>query len=327
MVSLSWLGDCVMAMPALMAFRKRLPGAHITMLAKPSVAPLWTLFPGIDEVIPLNKGFRGMRETIRLVKAGHFDFAYIFPKSFRSAWIPWLANVPGRRGLSGQVRGWMLTESLQLTEQACIGHQSLEIAEVLHIPSESLKTPPFLVVPEPAMERAHHCLQGSDSWVAFFPGASYGPAKRWPADRFAWVGRKLISEQGARIVVLGGKADKSVCDTVVAAIGEGAVSLAGETDLPELAGLLRLCRAVVANDSGGMHLAAGMGVDVVGIFGLTDPVKTAPVGLRSRVITAEGVTRSRDISRDSSESRAALESISGETVYQAVLDFMGKKCP
>jgi len=87
----------------------------------------------------------------------------------------------------------------------------------------------------------------------------------------------------------------------------------------ELAGLLMRCSAVVANDSGGMHLAAGLGLGVVGIFGLTDPVKTSPLGSGSRVLYAEGVIRSRDIARDSVEARAAMESISVETVCQSVL--------
>jgi ADP-heptose:LPS heptosyltransferase len=129
----------------------------------------------------------------------------------------------------------------------------------------------------------------------------------------------LVTEQGCRILVLGGKADQSICDEVAEGMGAGAINLAGKTDLMELAGLLGLCRVVVANDSGGMHLAAGLGVAVVGIFGLTDPVKTAPVGPFSRVLCAEGVARSRDIARDSMEARAAMESISVDTVYHEVV--------
>jgi len=310
-----------MAMSAMAAFRKRVPQAHITILAKPSVVPLWTLFPGIDGVIPLRKGFGGMLDTIKLVKAGNFDFAYILPNSFRSALIPWLAGVPGRRGVPGQARRWMLTESVQLSESARVGHQSLEIADILHIAPESLASPPFLVVDKADQEQVRGRVPSNQPCVAFFPGATYGPAKRWPADRFAAVGRQLVAERGCCILVLGGKADKPICDEVAAGIGEGVINnLAGQTNLMELAALLELCRVVVANDSGGMHLAAGLGVGVVGIFGLTDPVKTAPVGSRNRVLYAEGVTRSRDIARDSVEARAAMESISVETVYQAVLN-------
>lgn len=318
-VSPSWLGDCVMAMPALAALCKRLPQARVTVLAKPSVAPLWSLFPGIHAVIPLEKGFTGMLDTITSVKSEAFDFAYILPNSFRSALIPWLAGIPGRRGVPGQGRRWMLTESVVLSASARCGHQSLEIAELLHIAPECLEAPPFLVVPEADRARARRRLPDHRPCVALFPGAAFGPAKRWPADRFASVGRQLVTEQGGCVLLLGGKADKAICDEVVAGIGDGAVNLAGETDLIELAALLMLCRAVVANDSGGMHLAAGLGVGVVGIFGLTDPRKTAPVGRLSRVLCAEGVTPTRDIARDSSEGRAAMERITVEAVVEAVL--------
>lgn len=318
-VSLSWLGDCVLAMPAMAAFRKRLPHAHITILAKPSVAPIWFLFPGIDAVIPLRKGLGGMLDTIRLVKAGSYDFAYILPNSFRSAWIPWLTGIPGRRGVPGQGRRWLLTESVQLSEAARSGHQSHEIAEVLNLEPDNLESPPFLIVPEEDRARARGRVPDNRPCVAFFPGVAHGPAKRWPADRFASVGRQLVAEQGCCVLVLGGKADKPVCDEVAAGIGGGAINLAGETALNELAGLLGLCRVVVANDSGGMHLAAGLGVGVVGIFGLTDPGKTAPVGAKSQVLCAEGVPRARDIARDSAEARVAMESIPVQKVYQAVL--------
>ncbi len=323
-VSLSWLGDCIMAMPAMSALRKRLPHAHITVLAKPAVFPLWTLFPGIDSVLPLEKGFEGMMSTVQLVKMDQFDFVYILPHSFRSAWIPWLARVPGRRGTFGHARCWMLTERVKLSEAARLGHQSLEIAEILHVPSAQLESPPFLHVSVADRERACSRLSGHPRCVAFFPGAAYGPAKRWAPERFAAVGRQLIAERGCRILVLGGKADKPICDVVATGIGEGALNLAGETDLVELVSLLGLCQAVVSNDSGGMHLAAALGVGVVGIFGVTDPVKTAPVGPRSVVLCAEGVNRARDLARDSVEARTAMDSIQVDTVYQAVLRLMAE---
>ncbi len=318
----TWLGDGVMVMPAMAGLRKRLPRAHIAVLAKPSVLPVWSLFSGVDAAIPLKKGLSGMLETVRLVKAEKFDFAYILPNSFRSAWVPWLAGIPGCRGVSSQWRQWMLTESVKISDSTRCGHQSLEMAEILGLSPDKLEVPPFLVVPEVEWEKARCKLSGKLPCIAFFPGATYGPAKRWPVDRFVALGRQLMS-QGFGILLLGGKTDKPLCDEVAAGVGEGALNMAGETALTELAGLLVSCQAVVANDSGGMHLAAGLGVKVVGIFGLTDPVKTSPVGVQNRILCAEGVARSRDIARDSAEARAAMESISVETVYQAVLDLAG----
>jgi heptosyltransferase-2 len=294
------------------------------MLAKPSVASLWAIFPGVDDVILLKKGFVGMRDTIRAARKGGFDFAYILPKSFRSAWIPFLAGIPGRRGLSGNGRGWMLTETALLSEAAVCGHQSLEIADVLQLPHGDLESPPFLVVPDEIRDRAWKRVNafqggaGAGKLIAFFPGAAHGPSKRWPAGNFSDVGRRLVSEPGCRVLVLGSRGDKAVCDEVASGIGDGAVNLAGETDFLELIGLLSLCRCVVSNDSGGMHLAAGLGVPVIGLFGLTDPSKTAPVGTRHTLLLAEGVHRSRAIDPDSPEARSAIASISVDAVLGAI---------
>ncbi|MEI8122765.1 MAG: lipopolysaccharide heptosyltransferase II [bacterium] len=322
-VSLSWLGDCIMAMPALSRFRERLKGSHIAVLAKPAVAPLWSLFPGVDEVMTLKTGFSGMRTTVRAVQQGGFDFAYVLPKSFRSAWIPYCARIPGRRGMAGHGRDWMLSEMAYLSESALAGHQSCEIADILNISHNELAQPPFLKVPEQAREYARRRLESAFEkppcvTVAFFPGAAYGPSKRWPADRFVSVGRKLADERDCRILVLGSAGDRKECEQVVNGMGATAVNWCGQTDLVELAALLGECRVVVSNDSGGMHLAAGLGVPVVGIFGMTDPVKTAPVGTQKTLILAEGVTRSRDIPRDSPQARSAMESISVDQVYAAV---------
>ena len=322
-VSLSWLGDCVMAMPALMALRKRLPGVHIAVLAKPSVAPLWELCTAVDEVIPLKKGVAGMLGTVRAVRRARLDFAYVLPKSFRAAWIPFLARIPGRRGMPGHGRDWMLTEVAPLSEDAEKGHQSLEIADVFHIPPGDLVAPPFLTVTAKAKEEVRGRIADAfgnrgDGVVALFPGAAYGPSKRWPAERFAEVGRRLAAEKGWRVVVLGTAADRELGEQVAAGIGAAAVNWAGQTSFSGLIALLGECRIVLANDSGGMHLAAALGVPVVGIFGMTDPVKTAPIGPRACVLAAEGIQRSRDLARNSAEACAAMESISVERVYQAV---------
>lgn len=323
-VSLSWLGDCVMAMPALAALRCRQPGARITVLAKPAVAPLWRLFGGVDEVIVLKRGWSGTRESVQEVRTAGFDFAYILPKSFRAAWIPFLARVPGRRGMPGHGRDWMLTETARLSAEAVAGHQSLEIADVLQVPHTALAEPPFLTVPADGSAEARAWLVrrwggAGGSVVAFFPGAAYGPAKRWPVRHFIEAGRRLVADAGAHILVLGSDGDRAICAEVAAGIGAAAVNRAGETNFGELVALLSCCRAVLANDSGGMHLAAGLGVPVVGIFGLTDPVKTAPVGCRAHWLAAEGVRHTRDVPRDSAAARAAMESIPVVRVVSALM--------
>jgi heptosyltransferase-2 len=337
MVSVSWLGDAIMALPALVAFRRRVPHAHLTMLSKPGVAQLWRLVPAIDDVLLQEKGFQGLPKTVWRVKEQQFDFAYVFPRSFRSAVIPCLAGVPGRRGLAGHSRDWMLTETICLDRETVRAHQSREMAKLLGVEQEAAPEPPFLAVPEESMRQARRRL--ADTWqdrigsldaplvAGFFPGAAHGPSKRWPAEHFVQLGRRLLGEHSCRILVLGARDDREICAEVAAGIGRGARNLAGATSLALLAALLKHCRVVVSNDSGGMHLAAALGARVVGLFGVTDPARTAPLGTGHRLVLAPGVARSRDLPPDSEAARHAMASIQLDEVYEAVVERLGQPPP
>jgi lipopolysaccharide heptosyltransferase II len=160
--------------------------------------------------------------------------------------------------------------------------------------------------------------------IGLLPGAARGPSKRWPAERFAEVGRRLASERGLRIAVFGSAGEAAICREVADGIGGAAACLAGRTSLPELTALLAGCRAVVSNDSGGMHLAAAAGTPVVAIFGLTDPAVTGPIGAAHRVVAAAGVTRARAIPRHSEEAERALRSVTADEVFAAVVAALGR---
>ena len=154
-------------------------------------------------------------------------------------------------------------------------------------------------------------------FVGVLPGAARGPSKRWPPDRFASVAARLAEENGCRVLVLGTRAERDLCEGMAHAAGPAAVSLAGETSLRDVACLLSLCRVVLCNDSGGMHLAAAAGTRVVAVFGMTDPETTGPLGSGHALVLAEGVERSRDIARNSGEAVRALQSIPTHRVYEA----------
>jgi heptosyltransferase-2 len=129
--------------------------------------------------------------------------------------------------------------------------------------------------------------------VAVAPGAAFGGAKRWPAEHFASVIDALAADapdgsgetrpgRGARsrAVLVGARADRMAADDVVTLVRTRPepIDLVGATDLSLFAGVLSCCRALVTNDSGAMHLAAALGVDVVAIFGPTNEAETRPLG-------------------------------------------------
>jgi heptosyltransferase-2 len=321
-VGLNWLGDAVMSMPAVGALRARHPEATLTMLARPAVAALWTLFPGVDRVVTQVQGPLGTFRTGAALRDAHYTTAWVFPKSFRSALLARLSGARECIGLAGHWRDAMLTRVVPLPK-GDTRHQRWEYLDLVNAIPDRVAQPPFIVPPEAdlcAVRREQESLGGGDGaipWVAFFPGAARGPSKCWPAERFAEVARRLCRDQGCRVVVCGSGADRAACAAVAAGAGGGAVDLAGRTTLHRLAAWLSLCRGVVANDSGGMHLAAALGVPVVAVFGVTDPARTGPLGAGHCVIAAEGVVRSRTVAADSLAARTALLSIAAGRVYDA----------
>jgi heptosyltransferase II len=331
-VGVNWLGDSVMALPAVRELRRRQPAAWLAILVKPAVAAFWKLCPDISQTIVLEPGLAGLRAAAHAVHAERFDQAYVLPNSFRSALVPFLARVPVRKGAPGQGRGWMLTDAVPPPAAPDRTHQMYEYLHLMGFDdADPLAFTPLLNVPDETRVQARRLLDlrvaaarhGEEAWgpevarVALFPGAARGSAKRWPTAHFVEVGRRLVTEMGAGILVLGTKGEAAACDAVVAGIGKRAVSLAGKLAMSQLAGVLTECRLAVANDSGGMHLAAALGVPVVGIFGITDPAKTGPIGAGHTVVAPQGVRQSRDVPRASEDAAEALRSISADAVYAA----------
>jgi len=322
----NWLGDAVMTLPALTAFRAQHPNLPITLLVRRSLLPFWSCVPGFGQTLEFERGWRGSWMTRRRVRNGAFDVAVIQPHSFRSAGIPFWAGIPVRIGLPGHARDFLLTHRVQPSIQDGRLHQAWESVDLFGLKLDSLPPPPYL---DPPLTRGATILKiaGLDPdrtrIAVLFPGAARGPSKRWPALYYAEIGRRLEQDSGLRVVLAGTEEDRPVCEEVRNAIRGGAVNLAGRTDLIELAAILKVCMLVVANDSGGMHLAAAVGTPVVGIFGLTDPARTAPLGSRSRVVSDSSARKGRDIARDSEEARQALERIEPDRVWAAIREISG----
>lgn len=324
LVGLNWIGDTLMAMPAVQAWRRRHPQAHLTVLVKPGLAGLWKLHGAPDDLLTYNHGLLAMARAVHQVRVGRFDAAYVLPHSIRSALIPFLAGVPRRIGLPGTGRAWLMHGVVQPDRKPGRFHQGFEYADLL-VPEEALRwlEPPQLILPAAARAEAA-ALTGAlpRPWLAVMPGAARGPAKRWPAACFAAVARRWLEERKGGILLLGGRDDAAVCAELAAGLGPAALNLAGRTSLAGWAAVLQTADAVVANDSGGMHLAAAVDAPVVAVFGLTDPEQTGPLGRRIGVVQEAGERR-RDIARASQEAQKRLAAISPERVYQALQDVCG----
>jgi heptosyltransferase-2 len=254
------------------------------------VAPLFTLVPEIDSVVTTQTTRAGARETVDAVRHGSFDTALLLPNSFNAALLAWRAEIPERWGYRTDWRGPLLTRAVVRPAR---GHQAEYYQRlVAELGFDSGPLCPRLTVGPAAVENARQLLvnagwDGTSPLVAFATGAAYGGAKKWPAASFAAVATALIGD-GAAIVLVGSEGDRTDADRVKALATGNLVDLVGCTDVPALAAVLSVCRALVTNDSGAMHVAAALAVPVIAMFGPTNERETRPLGpVDATVITSD----------------------------------------
>jgi heptosyltransferase-2 len=239
----------------------------------------------VDDVVRLAGGggvtaIASAGANAKTLAEGQFDTALLLPNSFLSAWIVKRANIPERWGYRADGRGQLLTRALARPRAPL--HQAAyyqTIASELGVPPGPAHA--HISVSEDAKARAVALLAeggaaAGSRFVAMAPGAAYGRAKQWLPERFAELARLLGAERDTGTVLVGAQADAAVCRQI-AALAPGAIDLCGRTDLQALAGIFSCAHAVVANDSGAMHLAASAGARVVGVFGASNEKRTAPL--------------------------------------------------
>jgi heptosyltransferase-2 len=277
----NWLGDAVMALPALGAVRHHHPAGTLLVAARTSTAALFRMVPGVDGVITLGAG--SWRADAEALAAARADLAVLFPNSFRSAWTVRRAGVPARWGFAADLRRPLLTKAVRRPRGRM--HQSeyyLSLVSALGVAPAA--EPLHITVPAEARRRAaeslaRHGVGDGTVSVGMAPGAAYGRAKQWPPDRFGRLAALLHERFGVVSVLVGARADRAAGDEIPR--GPHLVDLIGRTDLPLLAGVMARSRAFVSNDSGAMHMAAAVGLPVTAIFGSTDERATAPLALGS----------------------------------------------
>lgn len=295
--SANWVGDAIMSTPAIHAVRRQFPAAEITLLAKPWVVPVFTHSPDIDAIMTYeaadrHRGAKGLWRLAGDIRKGRFDTAILFQNAFEAAFLVWLARVPRRVGFTTDGRSLLLTDRIRTWRPLKQGHL-VDYYRGLIVgagwPAEDRRLRLTLVTEEirtaeGSLEDLGHDL--NRPLVGINPGATFGTAKRWPADRFVQVCRELRRSMGATTLVFGGPGEAALGREIADAVGDGCINLCGRTTLREAMALIGQCRLFITNDSGLMHVAAALDVPQVAIIGPTDPTATGPVNPRSRLIQA-----------------------------------------
>jgi heptosyltransferase-2 len=278
----------VLALPALERAAELAGPDGLVVHVTEQLAPLVAMAGIRAELLPLRGRHRVLR-AVRELRARRPEAGVLLTPSFSAALILRLAGVPARRGTSTDRRGWLLTDPVD-RRPLLSGHR---VAEYLRLVDSAVTgdaaVAPRLEVREEArrawaeVARAKG-LEGTGPLLGLVPGSA-ASSRRWPAERFGEVARRRM-RAGDEVVIFGGPGDAPLARAVNAE-APGAHDLAGRTSLAALIGGLGACRAVVANDTGPMHVAAALGRPVVAIFGAGDPGQTAPLSTGAVVVRRE----------------------------------------
>ena len=274
----NWLGDACMALPAVRALKKGRPDVKISVLAQSNLGELWSMIPEVDTVILKQKKEGVFSVARRIRKTAPFDAAVLFTNSTRSTLEIWWAGVPRIVAYAGSLRRWMVHQIVK--EKRELGPPEHHAARYLRIAEEcgaDINDPALFATPPAAVD--------GPVKLALCAGAEYGPAKRWPLQRFVQTAN-LISTRWPQIEwqLVGAPREAAMGEEMSEMMTAAHRNLVGKTTLTELITLLRQCRLLVTNDTGTMHLAAALGVPTVSIFGSTEPVLTGPLGDRHIIV-------------------------------------------
>jgi heptosyltransferase-2 len=359
----NWLGDAVLSTPALLRLRERFPAARIALLTPEKLADLWLHHPAVDAVfsfrpdeqpwhiarplrrehfdlglifpnsprsalelwwarVPVRIGYRRPWRTWFLTHAISRRPDEVKMRKRKAAEVTRLTRAPAAAPATSRVFAGPPTPAHQLQLYlhlvGAVGASTEPIAPALRLSDTERASAPEtiqrLAGPLPAADRP---------WLALNAGAEYGPAKRWPRERFVEAARQVGRRTGGRWLVLGGPKDVELAHEICAQVPE-ALPLAGRTNLRELMQVLSGCRVLLTNDSGPAHVAAALGVPVVALFGSTSPELTAP-GLpgdpRHRILQAI-VPCTPCFRRECPIDLRCMEGIRVEAVVDAVLGLL-----
>lgn len=282
----NWIGDAVMALPALKALRIQYPSAKIIIATVVQCADIYRYADFlIDQLVVLDK--RKTFKNSRKLRNYKFDKIIYFTNSFSTALEGFLSRIPKRIGYKTDGRGMLLTLKIDISDTSGPTHHRLYYMNLLNkaLGIGINKDIPILkqaVIPPAVLTDAGWTPKKKT--LGINPGAAYGSAKRWLPERFAETALHFINKK-YQVIIFGGKGGEADTARDITENQKSAINLAGKTSLAELIEAISCCDIFLTNDSGPMHIASALGVPVAAIFGPTDIESTSPSGGRYEIIT------------------------------------------
>ena len=298
----NWIGDAVLATPAMRAIRKGFPDSKITYLIKPYLSELFGGCPWYDDLIYWPGGhkkiFQKKQQTaikfIKQIRDEKFDLAILLVNSFRSALTCSLGKVRRRVGFDRDGRGMMLTDKLlpdryngRYLPISAVKYY-LSITDYLGCPSDDYHLEIFT---EPEYDEEakslfiRHGLKENSDYAIICPGASFGAAKCWPAEYFAKVGDYLTEKKNLPVLVVCGERETGIARSVVDKMSQRGIALTDPVSgLGTLKSLIRHAKILVTNDTGPRHIGIASSIPVVTVFGSTDPRWTETLYVKEHAV-------------------------------------------
>jgi heptosyltransferase II len=328
-----------MCLPALRFLKQNLPSVRLFMAAKQYLCAVYQSLEEIDTLIPLpdGSGFKSTFLGAKRLRAYDFDYGLLFTNSFHSAFLFKLAGIKNVTGYVKDLRGWLLRHRfkyphdnrhhiyfyLELAEQftAALSGRAAETSP--SIPGIQLK------ITGPEKDEALARLKAmsvdlSKPFLGISPSAAFGTAKEWIPERFRELIRQIRGEKSLsepEILLFGSAGEREKISRITQGIDSSGVhNLAGQLSLRQVMAVISCCRLFIGNDSGLMHIAAGLNLPPVALFGPTKPHKTRPLQEKARVLY-HPVPCSPCLNREcplKQDHHACMKAITVDEVFEAV---------
>ncbi|MCE1248735.1 MAG: glycosyltransferase family 9 protein [Firmicutes bacterium] len=299
------LGDLLLSIPVFRSLRAEYPQARIDAMVRESFVDVISGDPAINSIIPIpsrmDKGFAHFTEQLSLITKGRYDLAIVLWSQAREAWLLTLAGVPIRVGQDGRLLySFLFTHRLvrksdQGDESTHWVENQLDFLRILGI--EPIDKSVSIYIPEEARQYADNLLKSEgikDGEFLIGYHTSKGlpvDSTRWPVEKFAAFGDSLAEKFNAKLVFTGSPSEKKLVDEIRSYTKAPSISVAGKTNIKQMAAIAKRCNLFVCPDSGPMHIAAAVGTPVVGIYGLKEdfPKRWAPYNCRHKIVRLENI--------------------------------------
>ncbi|MBO6070825.1 MAG: lipopolysaccharide heptosyltransferase II [Succinivibrionaceae bacterium] len=298
----SWIGDMVMAQSLFIKLKELYPDSQITVTAPNWSLPLLQRMPEVTKAVA-NTFTHGELALWKRRKLGkelepeNYDLSIVLPNSFKSALVPFFANIKSRRGLKGEQRYILLNQMYKNIKQTLPLMVQRYVACAFNPNTCNISKPedlghiqyPKLTVNLDSIPDVCRKLniEYNTHTLGICPGAEYGEAKRWPAEYYAEIIKSWIKSRGV-VCIFGSGKDQTTADKIVTHIPEELRSkcfiLTGKTSLTEAIDLLAHCEIVVTNDSGLMHVTAAVGTPLIAVYGSSTTGYTPPLSHKAKTV-------------------------------------------